>query len=360
MSINDLTNTIQGIKDAKEELRGAINAKGGTLADDAKLSEFKDAVEGLPSGGSAFAVDFGEEIATSNPAFIGALQEDIDYYNEFVNRVGNGESIPVIEKNRKLAWYPPNIAYIKQLDYPAVKLKEFRRPTKAYSGYYIFRGCANLIYAEFKALDGDFTQAFMNCGSLRKFKIHNAQPTKAKSMFENCYNLEEIDLDCSNITEATSMITNCTSLKCVNLNFDSLTASSNLFMGVVAEEIKVSLPKIQTLENTFRSCYVDRFYLNIPKVKTNNYSIFYGTTNSNMTICEISGLMVNVTLTCTKVLNVESVKYILDNCQAREDGAPYTLTLHADVKDRFMAKCDEDALYAEALANANTKGLTIA
>lgn len=50
MNINDLTNTIQGIKDAKEDLRGAINAKGGTLADDAKLSEFKDAVEGLPSG----------------------------------------------------------------------------------------------------------------------------------------------------------------------------------------------------------------------------------------------------------------------------------------------------------------------
>lgn len=51
MSINDLTNTIQSIKDAKEDLRGAINAKGGTLSDDAKLSEFKDAVEGLPSGG---------------------------------------------------------------------------------------------------------------------------------------------------------------------------------------------------------------------------------------------------------------------------------------------------------------------
>lgn len=50
MSIDDLTTTIQGIKDAKENLRGAINAKGGTLADDAKLSEFKEAVENIKTG----------------------------------------------------------------------------------------------------------------------------------------------------------------------------------------------------------------------------------------------------------------------------------------------------------------------
>lgn len=67
----------------------------------------------------------------------------------------------------------------------------------------------------------------------------------------------------------------------------------------------------------------------------------------------------------SQYLTMDSVKYILDNCQARADGAAYTLTLHADVKAAFMAKCTEgdenyDAEYAASLASANEKGLTIA
>lgn len=46
-----ITENINRIKQAKADIKEAIIAKGGTLAEDAKLSEFKGAIEGLPSGG---------------------------------------------------------------------------------------------------------------------------------------------------------------------------------------------------------------------------------------------------------------------------------------------------------------------
>lgn len=83
-------------------------------------------------------------------------------------------------------------------------------------------------------------------------------------------------------------------------------------------------------------------------------------TSKVLTTFNITKLNHNLNLSSTSVFRLDSVKHILDNCIARNDGASYTLTLHEDVKTRFMAKCDEDASYAEALANANAKGLTIA
>lgn len=114
--MNDLTTTIQGIKDAKEDLRGAINAKGGMLAEDAKLSEFKEAVEGLPSGGSAFSVDFGEEIASNNAYSFSSIQEDVLFYNRIQEErklysEGKGgrsddEILQDPEFVAKIAWFP--------------------------------------------------------------------------------------------------------------------------------------------------------------------------------------------------------------------------------------------------------------
>lgn len=56
-----IQDNINRIKQAKADIKEAIIAKGGTLAEDAKLSEFKEAVEGLPSGGASF-----EEIMTDD------------------------------------------------------------------------------------------------------------------------------------------------------------------------------------------------------------------------------------------------------------------------------------------------------
>ena len=49
---------IERIKSAKEDIRTAINEKGGTLAEDAKLSEFAEAVENMQSGQAIYM--FGE------------------------------------------------------------------------------------------------------------------------------------------------------------------------------------------------------------------------------------------------------------------------------------------------------------
>jgi hypothetical protein len=86
--------------------------------------------------------------------------------------------------------------------------------------------------------------------------------------------------------------------------------------------------------------------------------------NEALRVAHIKGLMFSINHTQNS-LQLESVKYILDNCQARADGVSYTLTLTKTVKQNFLNKCTEgheeyDAEYAAALASANEKGLTLA
>jgi hypothetical protein len=97
--------------------------------------------------------------------------------------------------------------------------------------------------------------------------------------------------------------------------------------------------------------------LHIPKATNVSY-IFAEC--PNLVNAYISGLCSSLNISSINKLTIESIKYTLDNCQAREDGAAYTLTINANVKSAFLTKCDEDVEYAESLANANAKGLTLA
>lgn len=365
MSINDLTTTIQGIKDAKEELRGAINAKGGTLADDAKLSDFKDAVEGLPSGGSAFAVDFGEEIATGNPYFIGALQEDIDYYNQIqAERAAyaagtGGRSDADIQKDpeftRKIAWWPKGMAVVLPKRYVNLRTLPKFTPITCFQGFQYAFNLKDVYNVDFSQAK-DFNSAFYYSG-IAKLRL-KVSATNILGICSGCCNLKEVYLECEGTANSLgSGFQNCFYLTEAILIIPAVNTISNIFQGCIElRKVSIESSNLTNVTNAFSGTNaMEEISIDI----TNIGSITGWGKMPSLIDGRIKGLKASLIIE-SQYLTMDSIKYILDNCQAREDGASYTLTLQVDVKARFMAKCDEDASYAEALANATAKGLTIA
>lgn len=211
MSIDDLTNTIQGIKDAKEDLRGAINAKGGTLADDAKLSEFKNAVEGLPSGASGTAVDFGSSYSEAPESIAQQLKEDLEFTAEVERGIESGEYIPAqlingtqkvtfkgkeyIFKDR-IAFLPKNIGNIS--DFNGYKsLKEFLGEFSANASYNSFRSSGELRVAGTNysiTTTGSVSYAFLNCYSLISISVDFTNATKSQATFDGCVSLLNVEM----------------------------------------------------------------------------------------------------------------------------------------------------------------------
>lgn len=335
MSINDLTNTIQGIKDAKEDLRGAINAKGGTLADDAKLSEFKDAVEGLPSGGSAFAVDFGEEIATGNTYYMDSIKEEVDYYNEVVRSVESGEKTMQDyisgtlneEFKNKIAWWPKGWEYPNRLE-KYQKLKEFVSETSTRIS--VFQNCFeikrirvktipnmgnacvnNICLEEFNAEDySSVTSAqysFQRCKQLKKFVASMPNLSSAQAMFTECTNIEEIRIPDSRIKDVYTFAYSCSKLKLLELGLDLSTNAAN---------------------QSFQCSSLEDCWLR-------NWKAY------------------NISLASAPKINPYSIHFILNHT---ESTTARTLTLHATTKANWEAS----EYYEEDLERAQLLNITIA
>lgn len=365
------------IQDLLHDVADAIREKKGT-EELINPQAFSNEIRSIETS-SPFAVDFGEEIANGNPSFIGALQEDIDYYNEVQRRREAGEVTDAdlakeSEFRDKIVWWPKGMSgkiYANNyLNIPYKKLRAFNFPELVMNGYYLFENSPNIEEVEFTvSSSGNCNQCFRNCANLKKATVHGAIKTAA-FMFQYATSLEEVAMDVSAVTSANYMFEENYRLKDISLSFDSLSGSLvNLLCNCRCENLTLNLPNVTGLGNVLRGCEIrDTLYLNIPKVMTNSYSLFYN--NSGYLLGEnvyISGLMVSMGLNFPGAKNVsaESIKYICDHCQAREDGAAYTLTLHATVKQNFLNKCTEgneeyDAEYAASLANANSKGLTLA
>lgn len=367
---DNLTDFLTDVADAIREKKGSTEK--------INPQNFSEEIKNLPSGASPFAVDFGEEIATGNPAYIGALQEDIDYYNEVQRRRAAGEVTDAelrldLDFRKRIAWLSsPSQFEILLLGYrniPFVNLREFRFPNYSFNGNYAFQDCCKVEYIEYSVAHDNWTNMFKGCGCLKSYKLHgNIMPVNTGGMFNGCYSLQEdINFDCSKVTNAQNMFLGCFNLSNVDLTFPSLKGNLNaFFQDCKCKMVRIDMPYVTGLYSSFRALYCESIYLNIPSVVTNNYSLFYGSSNNIfLKDAYISGLQVSMPLGAAPNVTMESVKYILDNCQAREDGASYTLTLHTDVLARFMAKCTEgsddyDAEYAASLASANEKGLTLA
>ena len=109
MKTDNLTDFLTDVADA-------IRAKKGTT-DKINPQDFSNEIRRLPIGdASPFAIDFGEEIASGNPTFINALQEDINYYNEIQRKRASGEITNDAELAKsqefrdKIAWWPKGMS----------------------------------------------------------------------------------------------------------------------------------------------------------------------------------------------------------------------------------------------------------
>lgn len=325
------------------DVADAIREKKGSN-EPINAQSFADEIKNLPSGSSPFAVDFGEEIATGNAAYINALQEDIDYYNEIQRKRASGEVTDAqllndAEFKRKIAWWPKGMAETRLENYLSIRSVNFSSIQ-------------------------DFPN---NCPKLERYKGKVSGKTLNSNNFVFTavpfISSYEEDSEAATLIDG-SAITNfqeafrCSSFEKVRLHLPNVTnANSALGDQRSIQEIYIDMPNITAISLFARGCVAKKIYAHIPMVRSISscFDISY-----NLEELYISGLAASLGMPNNNRVSVESIKYILDNCQAREDGASYTLTLNAAVKTAFLAKCDEDAEYAASLASANAKGLTLA
>lgn len=335
---DNLHDFLQDVADAIKEKKGsndAINAQS-----------FADEIKNLPSGSSPFAVDFGEEIASGNPTFINALQEDIDYYNEVQRKRASGEvSDDVLLGNKdflsKIAWIPPGM----QPDHRMLKcVRLYEMPEEVLSipsaNFYNYFG----YFYRLKSLKGVCSAQGNDFG----FNVEAG-------------NIEEIDILFNQLTQVRQQSLRAITGKVMKVRFPELISiAGNSLSGLRGvTSVHVEIPKVTEITSILRDNQeMEELYVDMPSVTKSNYSIGYNT--RRLKKCHIIGLQVSIGLSGHSDLGVDSIKYILDNCQERADGASYTLTLNASAKNAFLAKCDEDAEYAASLASANAKGLTLA
>lgn len=313
---NNLHDFLQDVADAIKEKKGsndAINAQ-----------DFSDEIKNLPSGSSPFAVDFGEEIATGNPTFINALQEDIDYYNEVVRSIESGENVgedyvtgvKSEEFKERIAWWP------KIIDQPS-----------------IIKGFTNLRVLE---------------------------------LTDNVTNIEEYNcidtlilggskLDYYGFTIGTNNVKKIVCPKGKDgIRILGLAIHFGAPIEVNLNFVKYSEDARQILSNKFIKYAYGIDISNSTRASDLANMITNAYNPPQLVYAEFKGLRADLDISTAKKLSLISVKYILDNCLTRDDGASYTLTIDASVKTAFLAKCDEDAEYAASLASANAKGLTLA
>lgn len=239
---------IDRIKQAKADIKEAIIAKGVEVSDDVKIDGYADKISEIQQGGGGqFAVDFGEEIATGNQYFIGALQEDIDYYNEVVRSVESGERTQndyisgelSSEFKNKIAWWPKGWAYPSSFSYYG-NLKEFNDKSASVTQ---FRDCYNIKNISVKSLNAmgylctnngvmeyfnaeDLTKvslayyAFSTCRLLRKFIASMPELATAQYMFNECSSIEEIRIPDSKIDNTTMFAYLCRNLKTLELGLN--------------------------------------------------------------------------------------------------------------------------------------------
>lgn len=306
------------LKDFLTDVADAIREKKGT-EDLINPQDFSDEIKNLPSGSSPFAVDFGEEIATGNPTFINALQEDIDFYNEVVRKLNSGEikEADVLNAPIKydLAWIPPQVTPPNNVvDF--WRLRELKTQKDLYFVNNVSPVARAYLIEHIEAPSIDARNTTINLGennetskAIRVLKIKNPISFECRLSFAWLKSLKVVEIDTKNV-----------------LSFQLMWRDTRI------PKIELDLLSATNVTNMFFSTECNEVYL------------------SNL------GISLSITIA---TLSLESVKFILDHCQDKTD-TPYTLTLNASVKTAFLSKCDEDAEYAASLASANAKGLTLA
>ena len=327
-----IAENLNRLMQAKEDLREAINVKGGELAEDARLEEFASAVENLPSD-NPYAVNFGKEIVENNTYYMNSLQEDIDYYNEVVNAVKSGEKKESDYMNtgdfkKRIAWIPTGWAKPTGLN-KYERLLVLDKPEWAFT---------------------------------------------VKNALQNNYALEYCRVSLAGCTDASGMFSLCVSLRdCIVTNTESITNASTLFSNCASlVEISVNLPNVTTMTHIFGACY------SLKKATITN--VHNCTQFANIFLSDTGLEEVRITgwkqgglpIKNSENLTVNSIAHLIDNSVALNDGATArTLSLHTTALKQWTSAVKNATVYTREdgttitcaeLADiaANVKGITIA
>lgn len=301
---DNLHDFLQDVSDAIKEKKGSsepINAQS-----------FSEEIRNIPSG-SPFAVDFGEEIASGNPTFINALQEDIDYYNEVQRKRAAGEVTDVqLQRDynfkKKIAWIPPDMD--KNMG---------------------FEGFCSLIEISDVKKKGYAANTFRNCQRLESAKnLDLTEVTNALQTFENS-GIKEFDVELPLSTNVATFCQHCHRLRKARLVAPVATTFNNAFMFCDSlDEVEVVMNEATKVVNMFT--YSSNYLKNV----------------------RIYGLKVSLSLSSAEHLTSQSIHHIISN--AATASSSITLTFHATAKANWEAS----EYYAEDVVTANEKNITIA
>lgn len=218
-----ITENINRIKQAKEDIKEAIIAKGVEVSDDVRIDGYAEKIGEIKQGGGGqFAIDYGEEIYTNNAYSMTAEQEDIDYYNQIqaeraAYAAGTGgrsdaEIQADLEFKEKIAWWPKGMALLTSFAYVYL-LRELELST--------------------------FGGVFTYCTSLRRVIIEEYTKKTVNNLFFMCSNLRYVSIDLTKITSITKPVQYSPALKDIylsglgcslNINAQEITKESLIYM----------------------------------------------------------------------------------------------------------------------------------
>ena len=201
----------------------------------------------------------------------------------------------------------------------------------------------------------NFNNTFSDCTSLKEAPAFNTSSALGMSyMFKNCQNLISVPLyNTINVTSMSNMLNGCSKLASVPV-FDTSNVTDMSYMFYNCQKLEIA-PAFNTTNVTkmgsmFYQCLA---LTSVPLLDATNvtdvYNIFK-TCKALTTLSGFTGLKVNLDLSASEVLTVESVMNVINNAADMSSSAK-TLTLHANVFSQ---------LSEEQIQTAAAKGWNIA
>lgn len=224
-----IQDNINRIKQAKEDIKEAIIAKGGTLAEDAKLSEFKEAIEGLPSGGG---INVFSDVMLDNTGkgMVG------------VKRIQLDSAVKTLSASYA---YGSNIEFIN-----TEKIES--------AGQRCFYGCKQLVRLDLSSLSSVSYEMCQDCTILENVAFGTSLISIAGYGFKNCKKLGDITFQSSPRLDM-QCFANC-QMRYVFFNCDTVPVMSaaNAFVGTLCQFVVPDALYDEWVSATNWSTYADR------------------------------------------------------------------------------------------------------
>lgn len=327
-TINDKLTYIEGTKDA---IKQAIIAKGVSVSDVDTFRSYANKIEAIQAGGSIAGAPSGMKFA--NSTFTTVPVEIFPYLEAQTDLSG------IFENCKSLTTVP------------------LFDTSKAINMYKMFYYCKSLTSVpQFDASNvADMSSMFSNCTSLQTVPLFSTSNVNDMSyMFKGCDSLTSVpQFNTSNVNDMRFMFGDCTSLKTVPL-FNTSNATNMYYMfsycGNLTTVPQFDTSNVADMSYMFTRCTSLKTVPLFNTSNVNTMSFMFSSCDSLTNLGGFTGLKLNLDLSSSSKLTVESVMNVITNA-ANMTSSPKTLTLSKTVFNK---------LSQEQKATANAKGWNIA